>query len=119
MKIGLALALAFALPAACGGSVSQGGTSAGAGGAGGGGGGGGAVCGGLMGATCAADEFCDYPNNDCGIADDTGVCVKRPLDCSGPMPMPVCACDGKIAQNECLANLSGSDIFPNGNCPAP
>jgi hypothetical protein len=93
------------------------GTTTGAGGTGGTGGAP-AVCGGSKGAICAADEWCDFAKDDCGGADDTGVCVKRPLTCPPPPPgPPLCACDGKTYPDACLAQQEGFDADPGGMCP--
>ncbi|UQA62548.1 hypothetical protein [Polyangium aurulentum] len=104
-------ALALALTA-CGSDVQP----SGGGGAGGqGGGGGGVTCGGIAGAGCAADEFCDYPDDTCGALDQTGVCAKRPEVCSdGP---PRCFCDGKISETPC-PGIGGFDTAGDSNlCP--
>lgn len=94
-----------------GGSGGSGGTSGTAGG-----GGMGALCGGIGGLMCAADEFCDYPDDECGALDGTGVCVKRPQVCPD-LYAPTCACDGKVYSNSCDANGAGQDISVLGGCP--
>ena len=35
-------------------------------------------CGGDVGTQCAADEYCDYPSNSCGFADEGGKCKPKP-----------------------------------------
>jgi hypothetical protein len=79
--------------------------------------GGGTMCGGFTGALCAADEFCDYGDDRCGVADGGGTCTKRPAGC-GKNLQPTCACDGMMYDNPCLANAAGFDANDNG-CPAP
>lgn len=75
-------------------------------------------CGGLGGGTCAANEFCDYPDDICGADDGTGVCRPRPEGCPD-VEMPVCGCDGSSFGNSCEANSSGNDVNRLGGCPAP
>ena len=44
-------------------------------------GGGGDPCGGRMASACSATEYCDYPDNGCGMGDQTGTCKPRPDVC--------------------------------------
>jgi hypothetical protein len=80
-------------------------------------GGSGIQCGGFAGAQCPADEWCDFPRDDCGATDGTGTCVRRPLQC-GELADPVCGCDGEIHSNPCDANSAGVDLSALGSCPA-
>jgi hypothetical protein len=75
----------------------------------------GEFCGGFAGMQCAADEYCDYTNNDCGIADGAGTCKRRPEACTD-IYSPRCACDGEVYPNECDAAVHGLDVSANGNC---
>jgi hypothetical protein len=117
---------------ACGGGVE---TEDGAGGAGGSststsptttsgaptssGGGSGVTCGGLVAAVCAsADERCDFPTDNCGHVDQSGVCVPRPEGCDD-VYSPRCACDGTVYENDCAAYAAGVDISNDGGCAAP
>lgn len=76
----------------------------------------GQVCGGLGGDgisfTCAAGEFCDYPDDYCGAADGPGVCKLRPTSCPDgcTAESPVCACDGQTYCSTCEANKAGVDL---------
>ncbi len=80
--------------------------------------GGGALCGGLKGLSCAADEWCDFPGDDCGGDDGTGVCRKRPESCSAPSD-GVCACDGKSYPDACHAEQAGLDVRGKVACGGP
>lgn len=73
-------------------------------------------CGGLAGQKCAASEYCDYPDNNCGVADAQGTCQPRGEVCPAILA-PVCACDGKVYSNECAASAAGVDVAAAGGCP--
>lgn len=120
----LLVALTSAASAACGGDTGSGG-SGGSGGGGGGptggggqGSGGGQVCGGLAGYVCPLTEYCDFPDDDCGAADGTGICKPRPAACDASYA-PVCGCDGAVHGNDCGAYAAGTDLNLAGGCPPP
>jgi hypothetical protein len=88
-----------------------------------------ASCGGITREACAANEYCDYADNSCGIADAPGTCKRRPDACPliGPTPRdsatrivgrPVCACDGKVHSSDCIAYSDGFDLNAHG-CAVP
>jgi hypothetical protein len=73
------------------------------------------TCGSLAGIRCAPDEYCDYTNNDCGIADGAGTCKRRPEACTDILS-PRCACDGEVYSNECDAAAHGFDVSASDAC---
>lgn len=74
-------------------------------------------CGGLSGATCPTDEFCDFPvEYRCGIADGAGVCRARPTTCPENLD-PVLGSDGMRYDNACFAHAAGADDC--GPAPTP
>jgi len=66
---------------------------------------------------CLPSELCDFPDGSfCGGDDSGGVCVPRPTDCLLPGGVPVCGCDSNDYDDECLANLAGTDVAGFGSC---
>jgi hypothetical protein len=73
-------------------------------------------CGGIAGAVCAADQYCDYPDDAmCGAADQTGDCLPKPETCTEDCP-GVCGCDGQFYCNACIAAQAGIDVDPLTSC---
>ncbi|MDQ3032347.1 MAG: hypothetical protein M3Y87_08035 [Myxococcota bacterium] len=73
-------------------------------------------CGGFAGATCADDEYCDFPEPHwCGGADEQGVCAPRPAACD-PELATVCGCDGSTYPNGCEAAANGVDVARDVAC---
>lgn len=73
-------------------------------------------CGARFGDTCGEDEYCDFPDNQCGAADVPGTCVVRPQACTREFN-PTCGCDGETHSNPCVTHADGTDIS-NGVCAA-
>jgi hypothetical protein len=74
------------------------------------------ICGGKLGTTCAADEYCKWDaSTPCGNADGTGVCTAKPTGCPADCPV-ACGCDGNVYCNACLAQQAGVDTDPNAAC---
>jgi hypothetical protein len=72
----------------------------------------------LAGDTCAANEYCDFPDgSSCGGDDSTGVCKPRPQGCQR-VEDPVCGCDGSDYLNACAAASVGVDVAHPGPCAA-
>lgn len=66
------------------------------------------ACGGFIGAGCAGDEYCDYDDPMCGIADGGGYCRGRPTVCPD-LYSPVRGSDGMVYSNACEAHANGAD----------
>ena len=78
----------------------------------------GALCGGFAAAKCAANEYCDFADNRCGIADGPGTCKRRPDVCPAVVGRPVCGCDGKVHTSDCILYSDGFDLNAGG-CDVP
>ncbi|APR79623.1 Kazal-type serine protease inhibitor domain protein [Minicystis rosea] len=76
------------------------------------------ICGGILDAPCAPDEYCDFPDDLCGATDGQGICMPRPTACDKNLD-PVCGCDGAVHDNACDAAAAGADVSLLGGCKAP
>lgn len=80
--------------------------------------GGGIVCAGIAGIPCPDGMICQFPDDQCHIADGQGVCVEDPQACP-EIYAPVCGCDGKTYSNRCFATQAGISISHTGTCDRP
>ncbi len=68
----------------------------------------GRMCGGFAGLACDGDEYCDFDDPQCGIADGGGTCKTRPMACAD-IYAPVMGSDGMVYPNACEAHGAGAD----------
>lgn len=74
-------------------------------------------CGGSAGTECGEGTFCKYSLDPaCGGEDHTGTCEPIPQACTQQLT-PVCGCDGRAYDNECVANAAGVSVAGPGDCP--
>jgi len=80
-------------------------------------GGGGTACITHLDPACGPTEYCDFPDNLCGMG-EAGVCTARPTMCSDEFASS-CACNGLVYMNGCAGMEEGFDLDNNGACTPP
>jgi hypothetical protein len=88
----------------------------GSGGTGGTGGSTGKTCGGFAGLLCAAGEFCETPAGSCNEPEGSGTCVVNTGTACPMYIMPVCGCNGRTYNNDCLRRAAGVSKQSDGAC---
>lgn len=73
-------------------------------------------CGTIAGLACPeANQYCNYGEGRCQIADADGVCETRPQACTEQFD-PVCGCDNQTHGNACQAAAAGVSVLHKGEC---
>jgi hypothetical protein len=76
------------------------------------------LCGNIISASCADGTYCKFEASDkCGET-EPGECAEIPESCTEEYK-PVCGCDGQTHGNACIANMAGTSVASEGECPDP
>jgi hypothetical protein len=73
-------------------------------------------CGGYLGLSCGAGEYCEVTAGPCDVY--FGACAAAPAECPD-LCAPVCGCDGFDYASECSANLAGTGAKHSASCDSP
>jgi hypothetical protein len=78
------------------------------------------TCGGIAGIPCPSVEFCELPVGAClKTPDIAGTCSSTGSGICSAIVAPVCGCDGKTYNNNCLRLAAGVSEASNGACVTP
>jgi hypothetical protein len=69
-------------------------------------------------ADCADGQYCDFPDDSCGVSGVEGICTAVRTDCGGD-DRPVCGCDDALHDTICAASTAGQDVAFLGECEVP
>lgn len=75
----------------------------------------GQTCAGIAALQCPAGQACQFPLDQCNVADIAGVCVPVADECPKQGP-PFCGCNGKTYANECELLKAGVAPRKRGAC---
>jgi hypothetical protein len=65
--------------------------------------------------SCGPGLFCEQDTKVCSMNGSTGVCHAVPQQCLS-INSPVCGCDNKTYQNDCIRRQSGQSLAHTGAC---
>ena len=75
----------------------------------------GEMCGGIAGVKCDKGLWCQLKDGQCGFADAAGTCARVPRFCPH-IVKPVCGCDKKTYNNDCLRQRARVSKAHDGKC---
>ncbi|MEE2645499.1 MAG: hypothetical protein VYD19_11250 [Myxococcota bacterium] len=67
-------------------------------------------------AACPDGQYCDFPNDDCGIYGGSGICQPRRNDPCDPGGSGACGCNGMQGFSSCDLYNAGTDFNRYGGC---
>ena len=79
----------------------------------------GKTCGGLFpNMVCGPGSSCQMKPGTCKVIDNQGTCTTIAVRCTRER-RPVCGCDGKTYNNDCLRLTAGVNLDHKGACKKP